>query len=430
MSMERLQASYRSRHPLDWVIMNARQEEEAAAAAEAVEKTALAKARQQREDADVKKLLRRQGGGSPGKRGGKSPGKRSPGKRGGKTQAPGRGSRRPVAGVEEEAYTVFDASADASAAAVRQQAQLMAGTRTTSFTAAQQLFNGRVEVTRRYPHDMDQSALRRAITAPKRIGELNAEVQAARERRAEKEAARVADVELAAEDAVGWQPDGGKLRLGRIGQPSEWDYSGELFKRGQVATWKWTRGFFVLCVSPSGHPRATGSTRTSPRSAARALSPTNRCDRSRQPLCSTPRQVRRPPLRVHRFVARGDRGRGVALRGLGRHAHTHLDQGPPVPLPAAHRALLRGGGHARAHAVRGTGARGARGVAHRHRPHLAHGADALPLRGQRHGNPAEGGGRQGAQGAHQEGGAGAARRGAGPHRARRAEADRGLVARL
>eukprot|EP00665_Eupelagonemidae_sp_cell47_P011629 gene11629-6148_t len=39
MSMERLQASYRSRHPLDWVIMNARQEEEAAAAAEAVEKT-------------------------------------------------------------------------------------------------------------------------------------------------------------------------------------------------------------------------------------------------------------------------------------------------------------------------------------------------------------------------------------------------------
>ncbi len=239
MLQERIMAQYRGLHPLDRVILEARKREETELAEAAAAKELVAQENARIEEALMRKheALRQAEESDARKRD-------APARRRKYSADASRGGARRRGQLKEEAYISEVEIEDRKEA--RKQAQLFGDTRSTSFTASQQQFMGRGSGGRRFPHALDPTALRQAMGRDKRIALLNAEVRDARQQKYNDDLRRMADCEAAIEEAMAKQPDGGRLRLGRIGQPSEWEYSGELFKRGQLATWNWRRGFFVI----------------------------------------------------------------------------------------------------------------------------------------------------------------------------------------
>ena len=133
----------------------------------------------------------------------------------------------------------------------REKAQVVGNTRTISFHASTALFKGGRAAysgsVHNYPHAADPNHLNLMMGAELRSASLNAELRAAREAKHDDDLRAMARAEAECEASLELQQDGQKLRLGRIATPDQWSISGELRRRGQVATWKWTPGFYVLC---------------------------------------------------------------------------------------------------------------------------------------------------------------------------------------
>jgi hypothetical protein len=132
-----------------------------------------------------------------------------------------------------------------------QKAQIIGNTRSMSFHASTALFKGGRDQyhgsKRNFPHGMDPNGLRVAMGADLRTAALNAQLRDAREAKYDEDLRRMEEVASQCEGALERQVDGEKLRLGRIATPDQWLHSGELRRRGLIATWTWTPGFFVLC---------------------------------------------------------------------------------------------------------------------------------------------------------------------------------------
>lgn len=160
------------------------------------------------------------------------------------------GTRRRRRARPEEAYIEsHDVGLGATREdAVRKQADVVAGgVRTTSFKAVTQQFHGRNEARRPFPHELDPTRLRVMMGAEKRAEHVHAQLDAARTRKHDDDVRMLHELEEACEGAKARQQDGGKLKLGRIEQSHEWQWSGELHRRGQVASWNWAKSFHVLC---------------------------------------------------------------------------------------------------------------------------------------------------------------------------------------
>ena len=128
----------------------------------------------------------------------------------------------------------------------REQAQVIDGELSTTFGASTKLFVGGRRDVRHYPHELDPHRLRVLMGADLRTSGLNAELRAARERKYDADVRAIAEMENVWELALEQQVDGARLRLGRIATSDQWETSGELHRRGQMWTWKWTPGFYVL----------------------------------------------------------------------------------------------------------------------------------------------------------------------------------------
>ena len=99
---------------------------------------------------------------------------------------------------------------------------------------------------RNFPYGMTPTTMRNRITEPRRNVVLNRQLRDARALKLSEDDEAMAQLEEACEVAMERQVDGEKLRLGRIATPEQRDYSGELRRRGNVATWQWTAGFYVV----------------------------------------------------------------------------------------------------------------------------------------------------------------------------------------
>jgi hypothetical protein len=121
------------------------------------------------------------------------------------------------------------------------------GERTIKFESSIHLFKGGRPFGRRYPHEVDQNRLRVQMGAGERRANIKRELREARDTKNADDTNAIADLEDACDDAN--DPNAGerKLRLGRIAREDQWAAKGELCRRGQVATWRWTPGYYVLC---------------------------------------------------------------------------------------------------------------------------------------------------------------------------------------
>lgn len=136
-----------------------------------------------------------------------------------------------------------------TAAVGRQKAQIIGTDRSMTFGSSIALFHGgpSTRTTRPYPHGMDPNELRMLMGAEKRNKVLLGELGVAREAKYVSDVHAIAHLEGACDEALEPQADGGRLRLGRIPTQEQWAHSGELRRRNQLATWRWTAGFYVLC---------------------------------------------------------------------------------------------------------------------------------------------------------------------------------------
>jgi hypothetical protein len=71
----------------------------------------------------------------------------------------------------------------------------------------------------------------------------------ARQRRFDDDVERMEHCEKTLKHTLLTQADGGKLKFGRL--DAAWDYrlqyAAKMYKRGQIATWNWRKGHYVLC---------------------------------------------------------------------------------------------------------------------------------------------------------------------------------------
>lgn len=114
------------------------------------------------------------------------------------------------------------------------------------FLSEVNMFSGRTVGGRRFPHDEDQSSIRRAEGASVRTAALNTHLRAGREARHNADLRLLRDCEHRWVEGRGRQSDGDHMRLGRVGQVSSWSHSGFLHQRGRVMTWHWQRSYWVL----------------------------------------------------------------------------------------------------------------------------------------------------------------------------------------
>lgn len=133
----------------------------------------------------------------------------------------------------------------------RERAQIVGNTRTMSFHASTAMFKGGRPAyngsTHNYPYSLDANRLMLLMGAEQRAASLNGELRRAREAKYENDLRAMARLQDECEEAVKPQMDGQKLRLGRVATPDRWTFSGLLRRRGQIATWQWAEGFYVLC---------------------------------------------------------------------------------------------------------------------------------------------------------------------------------------
>lgn len=162
------------------------------------------------------------------------------------TEQPAKG--KAAATPASRKYTMGDAE---KRGARRQKAQIVGNSRSISFDASTALFKGGRPAyngsTRNYPHEMDPNRLRVLMGADLRTNRLNGQLRAAREAKYNDDLRRMEQLAHECEAATEKQVDGEKLRLARLPQQNQWAHSGELRRRGQIATWSWTAGFYVLC---------------------------------------------------------------------------------------------------------------------------------------------------------------------------------------
>ena len=151
-------------------------------------------------------------------------------------------------GAAKRRYTM---KSNIGTAAGRVKAQIVGDTRTMSFHASTALFKGGRPAyagnTHNYPHRIDPNRLRTLMGADLRTASLNAQLREAREAKYENDLNAMAELEIAAGEKLERQLDGQKLRLGRIPTADQWSHSGEMRRRGQISTWRWQPGFYVLC---------------------------------------------------------------------------------------------------------------------------------------------------------------------------------------
>jgi len=131
----------------------------------------------------------------------------------------------------------------------RPQAQVVSGTRSMTFSSSAALFHGRKGKHRRYPHDVNQHEVEMRLGSKPRHERVNVELREARLRKYDDDVEKMATLEKLQRTTMLTQADGEKLRFGRL--DAAWDgrleYSAPMHKRGQIATWSWRKGFFVLC---------------------------------------------------------------------------------------------------------------------------------------------------------------------------------------
>ena len=132
---------------------------------------------------------------------------------------------------------------------IKEKAQVVHGERSMTFSASAQNWskNRRLDgVYRNFPYEMDANELKNRMQQPMRNAALNRQLRNARAAKLEEDEAMLDELAEACEQAMERQEDGEKLRLGRIPTSDRWDFSGELRRRGQIATWGWSPGFYVL----------------------------------------------------------------------------------------------------------------------------------------------------------------------------------------
>jgi len=151
--------------------------------------------------------------------------------------------------VEEHQRKALPSSS--SVANRKAQAQVIGDERSITFGASASLFYGRQgqQGRRKYPHELDQSVIVAAISNPVRHSRVSEELRAARLRKYDDDVDRMAYAERLHRTTLLPQADGELLRFGRL--DAAWDgrlqYSAPMHKRGQIATWNYRKGFFVLC---------------------------------------------------------------------------------------------------------------------------------------------------------------------------------------
>ena len=114
------------------------------------------------------------------------------------------------------------------------------------FLSEVKMFEGKATDGRRFPHDGDQSLMRRAEGDHMRTTFLHSRLRAGREARYNLDLRLLRDCERRWIEGRGKQSDGEKMRLGRVGQVSEWRKSGFLHQRGRIMTWHWKRSYWVV----------------------------------------------------------------------------------------------------------------------------------------------------------------------------------------
>ena len=143
------------------------------------------------------------------------------------------------------------AAAAAAAASRRQKATVVGNERSIPFSASTALYHGGRHPYRPYPHDVDQTGLRLLMGAEKRTQALNTQLRDARYAKYDADVLAFEKVEEACDEALERQPDGARLRLGRVdaifARGLDSCPNGVLHRRNQMATWKWSAGFYVLC---------------------------------------------------------------------------------------------------------------------------------------------------------------------------------------
>lgn len=118
---------------------------------------------------------------------------------------------------------------------------------TKEFLSAVRGFQGRQVDGRSFPHGVDQTWLRREEGAPTRTRALNQVLRAGREARYNQDLGLLRDCELGWMAARGRQPDGTKMRLGRVGDgPASWKCCGNMTQRGRILTFLWQKHYWVL----------------------------------------------------------------------------------------------------------------------------------------------------------------------------------------
>ena len=118
---------------------------------------------------------------------------------------------------------------------------------TKEFLSAVRGFQGRQKEGRSFPHGVDQTWLRREEGAPTRTRALNEVLRAGREARYNQDLELLRDCEIGWMNSRGRQPDGTKMRLGRVGAgPASWKCCGGMTQRGRILTFRWQKHYWVL----------------------------------------------------------------------------------------------------------------------------------------------------------------------------------------
>lgn len=102
---------------------------------------------------------------------------------------------------------------------------------------------------RTFPHKHDDGDILWALGERVAKKTIHHALRDARQRRFDDDVERMEHCEKTLNDTLLTQADGGKLKFGRL--DAAWDYrlqyAAKMYKRGQIATWNWRKGHYVLC---------------------------------------------------------------------------------------------------------------------------------------------------------------------------------------
>ena len=132
---------------------------------------------------------------------------------------------------------------------VRERKASRVGVVRTLASEVRTISGSRPDVRRTFPHKLDDGDILWALGERATKKNIHHAMRDARQHQYDDDVERMENCEKTLNDTLLTQANGEKLKFGRL--DAAWDkrlqYAAKMYKRGQIATWNWRKGHYVLC---------------------------------------------------------------------------------------------------------------------------------------------------------------------------------------